>query len=91
MWRGNGATLTATLQNSMVRLTTTPYFKGYFENGASLTSTTQGTKLTVDPHTAASEEQLLFVTPGTKLSLEGYGVKQDPGNGSAPKVCLIKP
>ncbi len=85
------ATITATLQNSMIKLTTTEYFKKYFEGGATLTlSTTQQSKIIVDTMDAESEEQFLFVSPETTLYLEGEGVKQDPGNGSAPTVTFSK-
>ncbi len=91
--RKNDATtsISATLQNSIVKLTTTDYFKSYFAQGATLNlSTTQQTTLTVDTTVDGSEDQLLFVSPGTTLYLSGEGVKQDPGDGSKPTVVFTK-
>ncbi len=84
-------TLTATLQNSMIMLTTTPYFESYFAGGATLTlSTTQTTSITIDTTDAESYDQMLFVSPATTLYLEGSGTKQPQGNGSAESVTFTK-
>ncbi len=83
------ATLTVTLQNSMVMLNTTDNFRDYYAGGAKLTlSTTQQTELTIETLVEDSEEQILFVSPDTSLYLKGEGYKQDPGDGSSPKVTF---
>ncbi len=91
--RENNATanLNVTLQNSIIKLTTTDNFKNYYSGGATLSlSTTQETTITIDTTDADSEEQILFVSPTTSLYLEGKGVKQDPGNGNPPTVTFYK-
>ncbi len=84
-------TLTATLQNSIVKIEAAEDLKNYYGQGVVLNlSTTQQTTLTYDSTKPESEGQLLFVTPGTTLYLSGEGVKQDPGDGSTPTVVFEK-
>ncbi len=85
-------TLTATLQNSIIKLEVTDDFNNYFAGGATLKLTTDaGSELELNfPLDADEVEKILFVTPGTKLYLEGSAVKQDPGTGTAPTVTFTK-
>ncbi len=81
----------ATLQNSIIRMTRTTLFDKYFAGGSTLTlSTEQGTELTVTTPSESTEEQILFVEPGTNIYFEGTAIKQDPGNGFPPTVTFAK-
>ncbi len=70
--------ISLTLQNSIVRVSTTEEFRRYFVGGAEMTlSTTSGSQIvyTYDS-TEESEEQILFLANGTELWIEGYATKQ---------------
>lgn len=84
--------MTATLQNSAIRIQTTDRFNEYFENGSELTlTTTAGNNLTVKfPLEDGEEEPILFVDPTSEIFFSGKATKQDPGTGSAPVVTFEK-
>lgn len=87
------ATIMAKLQNSVVRVQTTTDFDSYFSGGATLIlSTESGTTLTYSVPNEATEDEILFVSPGTTLYLEGSGVKDAPteNESSAPTVTFAK-
>ncbi len=86
-------TVTATLQNSVIRIQTTDDFNNYFEGGATLTITTEsGATLNYTTPTDSDEEDILFVVPATTLYLEGSAVKQSPteSDSAAPTVTFAK-
>ncbi len=76
-------TISVTLQNSIITLSTTEEFDNYFEGGAKLTLSTEGGAEINYDSSLDLGEQYLFVAPDTKLYLEGEATKQDPdGSGS---------
>ncbi len=86
------ATISVTLQNSIIALDTSDTFDNYFAGGATLKLTTKGGATIDYDSTNYDPETILFVAPSTTLYLEGKGTKQNPTEDvdSAPTVTFAK-
>lgn len=74
----NEVEVTATLQNSIVRLGVTDWFLNYYAGGAELTITSEaGATMDCDfSEDSPTDDQIFFVQPETTLYLSGSAVKQ---------------
>ncbi len=85
------ANLTATLQNSAIKVTATDSFVGYFGGGATITiSTSAGDKFQYI-YPMEGEPAIIFVDADLELYLEGEGTKQaTTESGRAESVTFTK-